>query len=245
MANIEWHKVTWYSKLIAMVIFIVFPFIGFYYGIGYGEALQQANQASQTGAAQSSTPTNTGTEYYSNTAEWQVGDFSSGSGSFSIAYPIDFNITSGNGSLTPSWLQNSPESDKGVLYLALAVPKAFEPQTNFDDAQLTVGSSRDDSAVVGQCLVADPAGGPPSATSTATINGIPFTVFKSSDAGAGNYYETTSYRVLHAGQCYAVEYTIHSSQIGNYPPEYNLKPFDKNQITSVLDRIVGTFKFIK
>ena len=240
MANIEWRKVTWYSKLIAMVVFIVFPFIGFYYGIGYGEAIQQANQASQIGTTQSSTPTNAGTEYYSNTAEWQVGQGSNGA--FSIAYPIDFAVDQ-NYVATPStdWRLGA-NATPGQLFFTLTVPSAFEPQTNFADAKLTVGSSKNSAAVV-QCLVGDPTGGPPSATSTATINGVQFTVFKSADAGAGNYYETTSYRTLHAGQCYAVEYTIHSSQIGNYPSEYNLKPFDKNQITSVLDRIVGTFKF--
>lgn len=76
------------------------------------------------------------------------------------------------------------------------------------------------------------------------MNGIVFTVFHSNDAGAGNYYETTSYRTLHAGQCYAIEYTIHSGQIANYPARYGLKPFDEAQLTDVLDRIVGTFKFL-
>ena len=75
------------------------------------------------------------------------------------------------------------------------------------------------------------------------INGIDFTVFHFSDAGAGNIYETTSYRTVHGGQCWAIEYTIHSSQIGNYPPKYGLQPFNEATLHDVLDRIAGTFKF--
>ena len=131
----------------------------------------------------------------------------------------------------------------GIKYFTLTVPRAFEPQTNFVDATLTVGASANNTAVA-QCLTPDQSGGPATATSSATINGINFTVFKSTGAGAGNYYETTSYRTLHAGECYAVEYTVHSGQIANYPASYNLQPFNEQQIDSVMQNIVGTFKFM-
>ena len=98
---------------------------------------------------------------------------------------------------------------------------------------------------VQQCLTPDQTGVPNAgAPATTTINGIVFTIFQSADAGAGNYYQTTSYRTLHAGACYAVEYTLHSSQILNYPAQYNLQQFDPNKVTDVLNRIVGTFKFM-
>jgi hypothetical protein len=87
-------------------------------------------------------------------------------------------------------------------------------------------------------------GEPATATTTAIVNEVNFVVFKSSGAGAGNYYETTSYRTLHAGECYAIEYTIHSSQIANYPPSYDLKPFDQAKINSLMEGVVGTFKFL-
>jgi hypothetical protein len=76
-----------------------------------------------------------------------------------------------------------------------------------------------------------------------TINGITFTAFNFAGAGAGNYYETTSYRTLHAGQCYAVEYTVHSGQIANYPASYDLQPFNESKINTVMQAVVGTFKF--
>lgn len=33
----EFNKVTWYSKLLALVIFITLPFVGFYLGVKYEE----------------------------------------------------------------------------------------------------------------------------------------------------------------------------------------------------------------
>lgn len=238
MEHIEWHRVTWYSKLIALIVLVVFPFVGFYWGIQYGKMVQATNQ--ETGAL-STSGINSGQEYYGNVSEWQIDQDSNGG--FSIAYPIDFSETD-NYSSAPStgWRLNS-NNEPGVEYFTLTIPRAFEPQTNFADATLTVGASQNATAV-GDCLTADESGGPPMATSTQAINGIPFVVFKSSDAGAGNYYETTSYRTLHDGQCYAVEYTVHSGQIANYPPQYNLQPFDDAEVTALLNRMVGTFKFL-
>lgn len=33
--KIVWNKVTWYSKLLALSILVIFPIIGFYLGIQY------------------------------------------------------------------------------------------------------------------------------------------------------------------------------------------------------------------
>ena len=50
MPKIQWNKVTWYSKTLALVIFIVLPFIFFYYGVQYGILLQLAKDATQATA---------------------------------------------------------------------------------------------------------------------------------------------------------------------------------------------------
>ncbi len=225
--KVVWNKVTWYSKFIALVIFILFPFIGFYFGIQVGEALQIIHDAPLVGAGSSA-----GNSYYSDVASWQTDGNNAG---FAIAYPIDFSYQD-NYSAIPStdWRVDS-NGIQGTTFFTLTIPSAFEPQTNFADAKLTVGSSRNATAV-SQCLTTG-------ATSSIMINGTAFTVFSSNGAGAGNYYQTTSYRAIHGGACWAVEYTIHSSQIANYPSSYNLHPFDQGAVTAVLDRIVGTFRF--
>lgn len=238
--SIQWNKITWYSKALALGLFVLISFGGFWLGF-YGGYLKGYVNGARVAMWE---PTSKGTgiaPYYENVAEWQVNR--SDAGGFSIAYPLDFPTDTGAVIPSTDWRYNSPEANRGVLFFALTIPKAFEPQTNFSEAKLTVGASRSGSAV-SDCLAGDSNGGPMTTTSTATINGTTFVIFHSSDAGAGNLYETTSYRTIHAGQCYAVEYTIHSSQIANYPAEYGLKPFDKAKLTDVLDRIVGTFRFL-
>jgi hypothetical protein len=217
--------------VLVIVIVVIFAGVAFYLGVEQGK-----NESVQTSSVATSTDT---TDYYQNVSEWQTD--SDTSGGFSIAYPIDFDTEQDpSPALSTSWRVNS--TDPGVLLFSLTIPKAFEPQTNFSDATLTVGESGNSDAV-SACLTPDQ-GESQSATSTISIDGTTFTVFSSNDAGAGNYYQTWSYRTLQAGECYAVEYTIHSNQIANYPSSYNLQPFDQNKLTNLLNRIVGTFQFI-
>jgi hypothetical protein len=239
--KIRWNEVTWYSKLIALALFVALPFIGFYYGMQYGKTVAFIGQTPSPAIGIPTTTPGAVIGYYNDPAEWQT-DGNNTSGGFNIAYPIDF-ATQDNIPATPSidWRADA-DGVSGVKYFTLTVPKVFEPQTNFSDATLTIGGSQASTAIA-QCMAPDQSGGEAMATSSAIINGITFTVFKFSDAGAGNIYETTSYRTLHAGTCYAIEYTIHSSQIANYPASYNLQPFNEATIDSLLNGIVGTFKF--
>ena len=248
MNNIQWNKVTWYSKLIAGIVFVALPFIGFYYGAQYGKVIgtvdEQSSLVAQDGASTTTAASNSGaalSAYYTTPSEWQV-DANNTKGGFSIAYPIDFSVQDSNYSAVPlatGWRNNV--SEPGTTYFILAIPRAFEPQTNLGEVTLTVGASSNGTAVT-RCLEQINVE-PTAATSSEVINGVPFTVFHSSDAGAGNLYETTSYRTVHSGKCYAIEYTIHSNQIANYPVEYNLKQFDEAKIATLMQGIIGTFKF--
>lgn len=233
--KIEWNKVTWYSKILALALFVALPFAAFWLGIRYGEAKQFTTDVSLNMKVASSAAADA---YYQNISEWQT-QYGSG---WSIAHPLSFDA-SVSYSVTPmdNWRQGSPDGP-GQQPFTLTIPRLFEPQTNFDEAVLSVGVSGDPAAVT-HCLVQEPSGDRSSASTTTSINGAVFTVFRLDDAGAGNYYETTSYRTLRARQCWAVEYTIHSSQIANFPVEYQLKPFDETKLHDILDRIVGTFKF--
>ena len=245
MKKIEWNKVTWYSKLIAAVLFVVILTGGFWLGLyaGYLKGYISGVEYFLPGADISTTTITTGStagSYYHNVAEWQTAEDSAGA--FSIAYPGDFSTNDGAiPEVTQNWSLSS-NGTTGDLFFTLTIPSLFEPQTNFADATLTVGASKDATAVM-QCLTSNMTDGPITATSTETINGVVFTVLPSSGVGAGNIYDTTSYRTVHNGKCYAVEYTIHSSQLGNYPTQYNLQQFDPAPLKDVLNRIVGTFKF--
>ena len=234
MSKIEWNKVTPLSKVIALVLFVALPFLGFYYGVQYGQVAAYVATQNQVAS------TNTVDNYYSDVAAWQTDIRNEANTGFSIEYPIDFN-TDDNYSLTPSmdWQLNS-NSVPGNLFFTLTIPRAFEPQSNFVEAKLTVGKSTAGNAI-SDCY--DNFSGGPATTSTVVMNGVTYRVASFSGAGAGNFYETKSYHTVHGGACWVVEYTIHSSQIGNYPPEYKLMPFDRAKAVQVLDRMIGTFKF--
>jgi hypothetical protein len=111
--------------------------------------------------------------------------------------------------------------------------------TNFSEAQFTVGTSSESSAAL-NCLVAENG---ETESGAIIINGVSYNSFTLNDAGAGNFYATTSYRTIRGQECYAVEYTVHSTNIGNYSPDQNISAYDAVTIKSLLESIVQSFKF--
>lgn len=138
---------------------------------------------------------------------------------------------------TSTWRTNT-ETDGG-FHVGILIPGSLQPNTNFREAKFTVGSSSDSVAIT-ECLL--PTNGE-RAKGEVTINDVVFKKITLTNAGAGNYYDTTSYRTMHEGICYAVEYTIHSTNIGNYSPEQNIKEFDTAFIVKILEDMVKSFEF--
>ncbi len=143
------------------------------------------------------------------------------------------------GDRTPTLDWNIDSKVKGMLLSRVLIPKTYMPNTNFSDAKLTVGASTDQSTIK-NCT----AGTAGNVKSEATVSGYPFIKFTTGDAGAGNFYETTSYRGLLDGDCYVIEYTIHSTNIGNYSPDQGIKEFDKAKIVKELEDVIKSFKFL-
>ncbi len=156
--------------------------------------------------------------------------------SFSFTYPKDMIAKDYNE--TSPWRTNT--ETLGVFEVGILIPNTVEPSTNFRSALLTVGSSTDKKAIA-ECLI--PTNGE-RAKGTETINNTIFTRITLTDAGAGNYYDTTSYRAIHDGVCYAVEYTIHTTNINNYSPEQGIKEFNTARIKDTLEGIVHSFTFL-
>jgi hypothetical protein len=220
-----------------IIVVLAFLVIAFYVGTRF--APMPTLQPSVIATTTAPTVVQAGAEYYSNPAEWQT--YSDTSAGYSIAFPIDFTVTEPTSvKASTSWRMNNIDQTSGVQTFTLVVPAAFEPQTNFANAMLTVGSSQSTKAL-SDCLIAQNG---EATSSTQVINGSTFTIFTSSNPGAGQLYDTTSYRTTHASTCYAIEYTIHSSQLGNFPASYDLQQFDENQVDAVLNTIVGTFTFL-
>jgi hypothetical protein len=236
------------SFLIIIAILVIIGAVGAVYYFHVDRALAPTTSTSTPITTGTSTTTVTTTtsivepgssSYYTYVATWHTSTETATG--FSIAYALDFPVVENNSTApTTDWRLNT--IDLGVRVLTITVPAAFEPKTNFSDATLTVGYSKNSQSVA-DCLKVD-ANGPPAVTSAMTINGVNFMVFTSSDAGAGNLYKTTSYRTIHAGICYAVEYTVHSGQLANFPASDGLTQYSDPMIDQVLDRVVGTFRFL-
>jgi membrane-bound inhibitor of C-type lysozyme len=151
---------------------------------------------------------------------------------FSFSYPKVTTISGGDIGYTQSWSNN--QITLGLELAKLEIPRESQPKTNFSGATLSVGTSSDVDAVK-SCV----------ATGTSvSINGADFTKSTSSDAGAGNFYETTMYRIFRNSQCYNLEYTIHTTNIGNYSPDQGIVEYDKSSVTQTLESIVQSFKFL-
>lgn len=162
-------------------------------------------------------------------------------GTFSFSYNPDFAVADEDENSTTDWRVNNVEETQGMILTTVTIPRSFMSGTNFSEARFTVGRSTDPKAIK-SCTVKSAYEDP--MVINQEVSGMPFQRFSSSDAGAGNFYETTSYRAIVDGDCYALEYTIHSTNIGNYPPEQGIKEFDKTQVVKELKSIINSFTFL-
>ncbi len=177
---------------------------------------------------------------------------------FSFAYPKQFMVVGDEIELSQQWRANA--DTMGDRLVTVVIPRSFQPKTNFSEATFVVGSSADPKSIE-LCLrasngetpgynpeVANPAADSatnPVSAGRVTINGVAFSKYNLGDAGAGNYYDTTSYRTMRDGLCYAVEYTIHSTNLGNYDPSQGISEFDRAKVQGILEDMVKSFKFIQ
>ncbi len=153
----------------------------------------------------------------------------------SFSYPKDFTVMA---NITGSaWRNNALGGD---LLARMSIPRLYQPSTNFSEAIFTVGRS-DESSDIENCLIATNG---EVATGAVTINGVQFQKFNLGDAGAGNRYDTTSYRVVRNGHCVAVEYMVHTTNIANYTPDSGVKEYDSKKISTILEAIAQSFHFM-
>lgn len=154
-----------------------------------------------------------------------------------FSYPKEFILSGGGVGYTEEWRTNT--TTLGIVLAKVTIPKSWQPQTNFSEAVFRVGTSSDTDAVK-NCLIAQNG---ERVKGTATVNGVVFTKITLTDAGVGNWYDTTSYHALRNDQCYVVEYTIHSTRVGNYPPELGITEFDTQKVVGALESMVQSFEF--
>lgn len=157
---------------------------------------------------------------------------------YSFNYNPIFELVEGN-LITPTkeWRTNAKEN--GIVLGDVIVNKSFYPNTNFSNANLRVGRSTDPNAI--NTCTTDTSGGE-KIDGVKNIEGYSFTKFTSREGAAGNIYDLTSYRGIVDGDCYSIEYLIHSTNIYNYP-EGQVKEFDENKLKNEFEKIINSFDF--
>lgn len=145
----------------------------------------------------------------------------------SFSYPSE-NVVSDNG--------ENQFFTKNILN-RIDLPANIFYGTNLSEVSFIVGVTVNDK-IKDACLKADVS---EEQQPTKNINGTDFAVFKSSEASAGNRYETISFRTIKNGRCYEAVEMLHWGDINNYPAG-TVKEFDQVLIQSKLDNILETLQ---
>lgn len=124
---------------------------------------------------------------------------------------------------------------------SFVLPASLSQGTNLSSAGVYVGATSSPKIVAACTSTASTTG--EIAQGTQTINAQQFAVFTASDAGAGNFYESKSYRTIKNGSCVEIVELIHSTNIANYPAG-TVTAFNHDQFSGVLDAMVHTYQNI-
>ena len=214
-----WNSVTWYSKLLAVVLFVGVLCLGFYLGRQDAEIKNISVSIPRASVKDLKT-------------------YTEPSGIYRFSFDPRFMVISGDDTKpTKDWRLNS--TAEGILLTMLTIPRPYQPSTNFSEAKLTIGRSTDPSAIR-DCVVVETWA---RTVASVTIDGYVFKKVSFSDAGAGNFYDTTSYRAVLDGDCYVIEYTVHSTNIGNYSPDQGIKEFDRANVQNELESAIQSSRF--
>ncbi len=155
---------------------------------------------------------------------------------FSIAYPATASIETPDSYSFGGYL---PLTQTPVVGLAL--PQSLFTGTNLGEAGVYIGATTTP-AIVAVCSQADSMAANERAVASTTISGTPFSVFSSTDVGAGNIYDETIYRGVENGACFEIVELLHSGNIENYP-KGKVTQFDRSTFESYLDAMVNSLAF--
>ena len=160
----------------------------------------------------------------------------------SLKYPAPFQLVPGRSGPLAEWQLYGLTN--GIEIVSIQIPRSTQILTNFLGASLRIGLSTDVIAVK-ECLNPPASFGYSDTYTQRLIGGVVFRKFTRSDTGAGNFYEYTSYRAVRNGGCEVFEYSLHKTNIQNYPVEAGRKEFDKTAIINSLESMLDTVQFKK
>lgn len=194
------------AKYVIGVIFIILVTGGVYYFLKGGVV-----EPGPAPVQQQQTPPAPTTQTYS-------------SSTFSVVYPVEWSVDE-------SYKYTGVSEAKPIMGVRFTIPGTMATGTNLSaDSYVAVETLPRASTCTGDIYIKDDV-----KASTIDANGRAWSLATTSGAAAGSLYEEMVFAVPGSKPCFAVRYFIHSTSIGNYPPntvtEYNrsalLAEFDK------------------
>lgn len=149
--------------------------------------------------------------------------------SYSIKYPRDFDVNSGD-RVSGGLLVGTP-----LVKIAFPQDAYQAPKTNFGEAYISLTMATD-APTIANCFSIQ---GNQSLNATATINGVQFKTGHTTDAAAGNIYDSQVYRAVFDNCCFEAVETVHTGNIVNYTPG-TVTEFDKSKALVILDQMLQT-----
>ena len=136
-----------------------------------------------------------------------------------------------------SWKAFAGPDSHGVPIVALVL----DGSNQITAAELRIGIGTDSEALA-HCRNV-PANGAAAATDTTTLAGVPFTHFHAADAAMSHYLDVDSYRVVHAGRCYAIDLLLSGTRPEVYDPPAT-PPFAQSDAKRRLREALDGFRFL-
>lgn len=121
---------------------------------------------------------------------------------------------------------------------SFVLPASMSAGTNLSEAGIYIGATTTPK-IVASCTASTLAG--ETLVGTTTINGSVFSASTSTDAAAGNVYESAVFRTVHDGRCLEIVELLHWGNIANFP-EGEVVEFDTPVFREYLEKMVDTVK---
>ena len=144
---------------------------------------------------------------------------------YSIVYPSDYAVDD-------AFMNTEVNAKKPIMGVKFTIPGSMATGTNLSaDTFVSVEQLPHARNCTGDIFLA--ANVKPSSLVDA---GVSYSVATSSQGAAGNLYDETVWAISGSQPCTAVRYSVHSTDIGNYPAG-TVQQFDRTSLTSAFDAI--------
>jgi hypothetical protein len=153
-------------------------------------------------------------------------------GEFFMSYPAEFEFATGTGF-------GGANLDESLAGIRLPDGMFSQAGTNYVEAYLVVSRSLRPEIVHTCMTYGDMAAS--SKTSDFRSNGIVFKTTTTTEAAAGNIYESELYRVTHESRCYELALVVHVGNAANYDPP--VAEFERAMALDPLRQVFRTFRF--